>query len=271
MKFKKLEVYNLKIATYQSEGEGYPVIFLHANSIGAASFYWQMMSEQAKKYHFMSIDMPGHGASDFSFKPEEYYNIANMSDIIAAILQFSDFEECILCGHGMGAHIAIRTAAKSEKVKGLMMIGAAPIKSYQKIEQAYYVNEVYKLFHKGRLTEVEASVLAQEYISETDVAEIMFVDNIKNTDPNFRTYLYDSFKNDKTNDFTILKNLKIPITLLNGDKDRIVNRDYLKKNQIEDLLWRGKLQYISDAGNSPMWEKYKVFNYFVEQFIEDIV
>jgi len=270
LKFKKLEVYNLNIATYQSDGEGYPVVFLHANSIGAASFYWQMMSEQAKKYRFMSIDMPGHGASDFSFKPEEYYNIASMSDMVAAILQFSDFEECILCGHGMGAHIAIRAAAKSGKVKGLMMLGAAPLNSYQEIEKAYNVDEVFKLFYKGRLTEVEVSVLAQEYISKDDVAEIMFVDNIKNTDPNFRTYLYESFKNDKTNDFNILRNLKIPITLLNGDKDRMINRNYLEDSRIEELLWRNKIHYISEAGNSPMWEKYKLFNYFLEQFVEDI-
>ena len=270
MKFKKLEVLNLEIATYQSEGDICPVIFLHANSIGAASFYWQMTSKQAKKYRFMSIDMPGHGASDFSFKPEEYYNIDSLSDIVTAILQFLDFEACILCGHGMGAHIAIRTAAKSEKVKALMMIGATPLNSYQEIEKAYNVDEVYKLFYKGRLTEVEASILAQEFISKDDVAEIMFVDNIKNTDPNFRKYLYESFKNDKTNEFNVLRNLKIPITLLNGDKDRMVNQIYLEKKKIESFLWRGKIQYISNSGNSPMWEKHKVFNYFLEQFIKDI-
>jgi len=103
------------------------------------------------------------------------------------------------------------------------------------------------------------------------VAEIMFVDNIKNTDPNFRTYMYESFKNDKTNDLNILKSLKIPITLLNGDKDRMVNKNYLENLNLENLLWREKIQYISDAGNSPMWEKHKVFNYFIEQFITDII
>ena len=270
MKFKKLEVSNLQIATFQSDGEDYPVVFLHANSIGAASFYWQMMSKEGKKYRFMSIDMPGHGASDFSFQPKEYYNINTISDIIAGILQYSNFDKCILCGHGLGAHVAIRTAAKIEKVKGLILTGAAPVTSYQKMNEAYHIDEVYKLFYKGRLGEAEVSILAQQFISKDDVAEIMFVDNIKNTDPNFRTHMYESFKTDQTNDFNILKNLKIPITLLNGDKDRIVNRNYLESQKIKDLLWRGKIQYISEAGNSPMWEKYKVFNYFLEQFIEDI-
>ena len=271
MKFKKLEVSNLQIGTFQSDGEGYPIIFLHANSIGAASFYWQMMSKQAEKYRFISIDMPGHGASDFSFKPEEYYNIDAISDIIAGILQYFDFDKCVLCGHGLGAHVAIRTAAKVDKVEGLMLVGAAPITSYQKMEEAYHVDEVYRLFHKGRLGEAEVSILAQQFISKDDVAEIMFVDNIKNTDPNFRTHMYQSFVNDKTNDFNILRSLKIPITLLNGDKDRIVNRKYLESNKIEEFLWRGKVQYISESGNSPMWEKHKVFNYFIEQFIEDII
>jgi len=270
MKFKKLEVSNLQIGTFRSEGNGYPVIFLHANSIGAASFYWQMMSKEGENFQFISIDMPGHGASDFSFQPQNDYNINAISDIIAGILQYFDFEECVLCGHGLGAHVAIRTAAKVEKVKGLMLVGAAPLSSYQKIEEAYDINEVYKLFHKGQLSEAEVSLLAQQFISKDDVAEIMFVDNIKNTDPNFRTHMYQSFKTDQTNDFNILKALKIPITLLNGDKDRMVNRDYLESHKIEDLLWRQKVQYISEAGNSPMWEKHKVFNYFIEQFVNDI-
>lgn len=270
MKFKKLEVDNLQIGTFHSDGEGYPIVFLHANSIGAASFYWQMMSEQGKKYHFMSIDMPGHGASDFSFKPEEFYNIDAISNIIAGILQYSNFDKCILCGHGLGAHVAIRAAAKIDKVEGLILVGAAPIASYQNLEEAYHVDEVYKLFHKGRLGEAEVSLLAQQFVSKDDVAEIMFVDNIKNTDPNFRVQIQKSFADDKTNDFNILKSLNIPITLLIGDKDRIVNNSYLESNKIEDFLWRNKVQYISESGNSPMWEKHKVFNYFIEQFVEHV-
>jgi pimeloyl-ACP methyl ester carboxylesterase len=271
MKFKQLEVSNLKIAVYESEGEGYPVVLLHANSIGAASFYWQMMSELGEKFKFISIDMPGHGASDFSFQPEKYYTIDAISDIVAGILQYYDFEECILCGHGLGAHVGIRSAAKIEKVKGLMLVGAAPVNSYQDMGSAYHIDEPYKLFYKGKMNEAEVSILAQQFISADDVAEIMFVDNIKNTDPNFRIAIQKSFKNDKTNDFNILKALDIPVTLLNGDKDRIVNREYLEQQKIEEILWRKKVQYISEAGNSPMWEKYKVFNYFVEQFVNDLV
>lgn len=270
MQFKQFEVSNLRIATYQSEGEGYPIVFLHANSIGAAEFYWQMMSEEGKKYRFMSIDFPGHGASDFSLQPEKIYNIDTISDIIAAILQFQDFDKCILCGHGLGAHVSIRVAAKIDKVEGLMLVGAAPIRSYQKLEEAYHMGEEFKLFHKGFMNEAEVSILAQLFVSKDDVAEIMFVDNIKNTDPKFRTFLFESFATDQTNDFNILKSLNIPITLLNGDKDRIVRKAYIDSHQIKDILWRNKVQYISEAGNSPNWEKYKVFNYFVEQFINSM-
>ncbi len=267
MKFKRLDIHNLHIAVYESEGTGTPVVFLHANSIGAAEFYWQMMSEEGQKYRFISIDMPGHGASDFSFQPDKHYNLAAISDIMSAAIGHLDFDQCILCGHGLGAHLAIRVAAKSDKVKALMLVGAAPLHSYQHLEEAYKVDEVFKLLAKGPLNEAEVSILAQLFVSSDDVAEIMFVDNIKNTDPNFRTWMHRSFANDQTNDFNILRTLKIPITLLNGDKDRIVRKEYLESNAIKELLWRNKVQYISEAGNTPIWEKYKVFNYFLEQFI----
>ncbi|MBN2668516.1 MAG: alpha/beta hydrolase [Bacteroidales bacterium] len=270
MKFKQLEVQNLKIAVYESEGTGYPVVFFHSNSVGAAEYYWQMMSEEGEKYRFISIDLPGHGASDFSFQPETFYNLNTLSDIMAAIIQYLDFDNCIVCGHELGAHIALRTALKANKVKGLMLVGFSPLESYQHIEKSYYIDEVYKLFSKGKLNEAEVSVLAQLFISSDDVANIMHVDNIKNTDPNFRIHVSESYKTDLTNDFTLLNQINVPITILNGDKDRIVKLDYLKSLPLTKKLWREKVQIISDSGNSPMWEKYKVFNYFIEQFVNDI-
>jgi pimeloyl-ACP methyl ester carboxylesterase len=112
--------------------------------------------------------------------------------------------------------------------------------------------------------------LAQLFIKNDDLADISFVDNIKNTDPNFRFVLGESFKTDKTNDFDLINNITIPIAMIFGEKDRIINLDTLKNTNIENVLWRNKIQIISDTGHSPMWEKPNMFNYVLKEFIKEL-
>ena len=270
MKFRQFELSNLKIACFESDGEEMPVFLVHSNSIGAASFYWQMESELGQKHKFISIDLPGHGASDFSFQPETYYNVDKLADIVASVIDFYGYEKYVVCAHGSGFHIAVRAIRKLPKLSGFIISGALPLKEAVDYEKVYNIDEVFKLFHKGRLSEAEVSVVAQKYISEEDVAEIMFVDNIKNTDPNFRKYYPDSIINNHQNELEILKNIDVPIAVLMGDKERIVNLNVAEKTTEGLSLWRDKLHVISDAGNTPMWEKYKLFNYFIESFLADL-
>ncbi len=270
MKFNAYKIDNLKIATYESDGRENPVVFVHANSIGAASFYKQMMSDEGKKNRYISIDMPGHGASDFSLKPNLIYNIDYISELFSSTIDALDLESCILCGHSLGGHVALRIAQKNKKVKSLMLMGTSPLESYQDWDKSYKTDETFNYFNKGNLTQEDIARLAQLFISEDDAADISFVDNIKNTDSNFRKFMAMSYENDKTNDFEIIKSLNIPIAMVYGDKDRIINVEKLKNTGIEDYLWRKKIQIISEAGHSPMWEKPKLLQYLVDVFSKDV-
>ena len=270
MKFNAYKIDNLKIATYESDGRENPVVFVHANSIGAASFYKQMMSDEGKKTRYISIDMPGHGASDFSLKPNLIYNIDYISEIFSSTIDALDLESCVLCGHSLGGHVALRIAQKNKKVKSLMLMGTSPLESYQDWGKSYAISETFNYFNKKNLTQEDIARLAQLFVSEDDAADISFVDNIKNTDSNFRKFMAMSYENDKTNDFEILKSLNIPIAMVYGDKDRIVDVEKLKSTGIEDYLWRKKIQIISESGHSPMWEKPKMLQYLVDVFSKDV-
>lgn len=270
MKFKALKIQDHKIATYHSDGEGETFVFIHANSIGAASFYKQMMSEEGKKYSYISIDMPGHGASDFSLQPREIYTIDSIANLLTETINKLDIDNCILVGHSLGAHTALRIANKCNKIKGLVLANMFPIKNYSDLSNTYKIDDTFNIFFKPKLNEFDSSKLAQVFIKNDDMADISFVDNIKNTDPNFRFVLGESFKTDKTNDFDLIDSINIPITLIHGEKDRIIDLQKLKDIGIEEKLWRNKIQVISDAGHSPMWEKTSMFNYILGEFAGDL-
>jgi len=267
MKFKALTIQNHKIATYHSDGEGETFVFIHANSVGAASFYKQMMSEEGKKNQFISIDMPGHGASDFSLQPREIYTLDSIAQLMADTINELDIDSCVLVGHSLGAHTALRMISKSHKIKGLVLANMSPIKDYSKLADSYIVDDVFNIFFKPKLNEYDSSKLAQLFIKNDNLADISFVDNIKNTDPNFRFVLGESFKTDKTNDFNLIDKINLPIAMIFGDKDRIIDFETLKNTGIESKLWRNKIQVISDTGHSPMWEKPSMFNYVLNEFI----
>ncbi len=270
MKFKALTIQDHKIATYHSEGNGETFVFIHANSIGAASFYKQMMSEEGKKYKFISIDMPGHGASDFSLQAREIYTINSIAKLMADTINELDIEKCILVGHSLGSHVALRMIDKSNKIKGLILANMSPIKNYSNLSDSYIVDDVFNIFFKPILNEYDSSKLAQVFVKNDDLADISFVDNIKNTDPNFRFVLGESFKYDKTNDFDLIDKINIPTAIIFGEKDRIINLDTLKSSGIEEKLWRNKIQIISDTGHSPMWENPRMFNYILGEFSKDL-
>lgn len=270
MRFKSLNINNQKIATYYSEGTGYPVVFIHANSIGAASFYKQMMSEDGNKYQFISIDMLGHGASDFSLTPQESYTIESISNLMTDVINKLEIDKCILAGHSLGAHTALRIANKTNKVSGIVLANMSPINNYSKIEESYIVNDTFNLFLTPKLQENESMKLAQLFVSKNELADIAFVDNIKNTDPNFRFILGESLKKDNTNDFDLINELNKPIVMIQGNQDRIINIGKLQTLDLENKLWRNKIQIISDAGHSPMWEKPDLFNYILSTFIDEV-
>jgi pimeloyl-ACP methyl ester carboxylesterase len=269
MKFTPKNIQKLKIAVYQSNGIGFSVVFLHASSIGAASFYKQMMSKEGENLRFISIDMPGHGASDFSFNPQEFYKFNKLSELMIETIESLELEKFVLVGHFLGAHIALNISQKLKNISGVILQGFSPLQDYSRIEDAYKINEVSELLFKGKLDGEQAARLAQIFVSKDAAADISFVDNIKNTDPNFRKYLAESFKTVKQNDIDLIKENKVPISIILGEKDRIVKQEKLE--EIKSYLWREKVQIISDSGNSPMWENPKIFNFVIQEFINDLM
>jgi len=264
MKFIPKNIQNLKIAVYQSNGLGYPVVFLHTSSIGAASFYKQMMSKEGEELRFISIDMPGHGASDFSFNPLEFYHFNKLSELMIETIESLNIEKFILVGHFLGAHIALNISQTLKNISGLVLLGFSPLKDYSKINEAYKINEISNLLFKGKLDGEQAAKLAQIFVGKNNAADISFVDNIKNTDPNFRKYLALSLQQININDIDLIKKSKLPISIIIGKEDKLVKIE--KLNEVEEFLWREKVQQISDSGNSPMWENPKIFNFFIREF-----
>jgi pimeloyl-ACP methyl ester carboxylesterase len=57
----------------------------------------------------------------------------------------------------------------------------------------------------------------------------------------------------------IVRNLKIPLAILQGGEEQIVDLGYLQR-LAAPTLWRGAVQVVDGAGHSTQWEQAGVFN-----------
>lgn len=106
---------------YEENGNGFPLIFLHALSWDMR--LWKRQVDCfAPKYRVITLDTRGHGKSTLpagAIDPEVFWQ-----DVVA-MMNHLDIPKAVLCGLSMGGHITIQTAINAKsRVEGIILIGA---------------------------------------------------------------------------------------------------------------------------------------------------
>jgi pimeloyl-ACP methyl ester carboxylesterase len=87
---------------YEITGKGFPVVLIHGYLENLT--IWSLLIPLLKsQFQFISIDLPGHGKSDF-FKLKNIDSLADAVDAVVAKLQLEKFH---IIGHSMGGYVAL--------------------------------------------------------------------------------------------------------------------------------------------------------------------
>ena len=101
---------NGRTFSYQMEGKGMPIVFVHG--FGEDSEIWENQIEGLKRiFLLIAPDLPGSGKSD----PIEDVSMEAMADWLKELLDNLEVGKCILIGHSMGGYVAL---AFTEKYPG---------------------------------------------------------------------------------------------------------------------------------------------------------
>ena len=65
---------------------------------------------------------------------------------------------------------------------------------------------------------------------------------------------------------TVVRDLKVPLAVLHGDEEQLVNGRYFGSLAMP-TLWRGAVQMIPGAGHAPQWETPEAFDALIEAFV----
>lgn len=108
--------------SWEEEGSGAPVIFLHGVGGGAASWKFQL-EHFGKNWHAIAWDMPGYGASHLL----DETTFPNLADALLQLLDHLKLEKAHIVGHSIGGMVAQQFIANHpECVRSLVLSATSP-------------------------------------------------------------------------------------------------------------------------------------------------
>jgi pimeloyl-ACP methyl ester carboxylesterase len=106
---------------YKDQGSGTTVVLLHG-FLENVSMWNDLVPVLSKTNRVICIDLLGHGQSD---NLGYVHTMAQMSEVVAAVLKSLRLRRVILVGHSMGGYVALAFAQDfPDKVKGLCLLNS---------------------------------------------------------------------------------------------------------------------------------------------------
>jgi pimeloyl-ACP methyl ester carboxylesterase len=262
---KYVEINGLKIAYYETKGHGPVIVLVHGNSQSKECFKQQLLT-MGFYYRMVAIDLPGCGESDKSTNPFETYSSAGLGSIFEQLIDSLNLNNAVWVGLSFGGHLLLEFE-NILNAKGIMIYGTPPI-SYPPAPEAFLPNPNFMLGFTPVLTEEQITSYGQSLFRPGfNVPQFVF-DGIRNTDGMFRLAIgYMLNTGSYRDEVDIVKNLQIPIAILHGAKDQLINVEYIKTLNIPKL-WKNRVQIIPNAGHNIQWERPIRFNLMLIQFVQ---
>ncbi|MEO6832469.1 MAG: alpha/beta hydrolase [Chitinophagaceae bacterium] len=105
--------------SYSRSGAGSPLMLLHGFPLDG-NIWSEIVENLSQNFTVLVPDLPGIGGSILDDKNT---SIAELAEIVPAILEKEGLENCVLAGHSMGGYISLAVAALfPEKLKGLALL-----------------------------------------------------------------------------------------------------------------------------------------------------
>tara|TARA_R110000868_G_scaffold42760_1_gene144274 strand:+ start:4891 stop:5691 length:801 start_codon:yes stop_codon:yes gene_type:complete len=240
------------------------IVFIHGNSTSSDVWKKQFENEDLALFHLVAFDLLGHGKS----ARLDDYSIKNQVQIL--VENCHQFENILLVGHSLGAHLTIELLPFINNCIGCLIFGAPPVKKPINLEEAFLPNEKMDYFFEEKLNEIQVDEIVKLLIGDNSELVETLRDNIKNTDPKYRSSIAKEIGiGGFSDEYEILRASKIPIGIFQGENDPLVSTKYLQALEITGL-WRNKIIAIPNSGHSPQLENPTFFNKAFLEFVNEI-
>jgi pimeloyl-ACP methyl ester carboxylesterase len=276
----KIDTNGLKLH-YVTEGEGDLMLFLH----GFPEFWyswWHQISEFAKDYKVVAIDLRGYNDSD---KPQAQsaYVMTEFVEDVKGVIEGLGYGRCILVGHDWGGAIAWSFShAYPELVSRLIVMNiphpakfAAGLKTLQQMLKSWYIAFFQIPFLPELLIQLDDYRLIEEAFRGMAIDQSAFTDEdieeYKNAFAkrgvlisviNYYRNLPDYLSKEQVWDI-----LTMPTLLIWGEEDKALGKEltYGTEKYVQDL----RIRYIPNCSHWVQQEQPQLVNQLMREFLID--
>ena len=257
------------VAIRESDGGGRSVLLIHGNSLGAESFMPQLSGEPGARLRLISFDFPGHGGSPRAANPVATYSASGYCRIIREVVSLLGIQRPVVVGHSLGGHMALQAIAAGFAVSGLMVLGTPPLGGNADFATAFQQGAG-ELAFRGHLSDSDIERMAGAFMPEGVQPPPYYARSIRATDPAARELLGISISaHGVADEKAALMTLRCPAAMVLGERERVVNLDYVRGLSISNL-WRGGPQIVRGAGHCPQYDNEADFNRLLAEFLADV-
>lgn len=270
MKLKLIDIHGQRMGYRESEGSGPELFFVHGNSQCGETFFNQLEGPLGRHFHMFAIDLSGHGASGSPMEVESQCSFPGHREAIVQTARALLCGPTLFVGHSLGGHLLIEAAPRLEHMAGLLVFGTPPLTLPPRLDLAFCTEgSVNTRIFSGALQPDEIKEWASRQFWKPDTDATTLVERmISQTNPMARVSLGKSAqKGDFVDEWEILESLSVPLAILHGERDALINGDYFK-NISFPTLWNSAITILRDVGHCPHLEDPETFDNTILQFAQ---
>lgn len=269
MQTRQIQVGDLAIIIHESQGTGPSALFIHGNSANGLTFKEQLDGPLGQKYKIVALDLPGHGTSDRATNPADTYHMPGYAKVVAGLAEQLGMPDTVLVGWSLGGHIALEAAKFFPLSRGILIWGTPPVGIPPRLDLAFLPNPAMGAAFADELTPEQIAAFGEASLAPGTQPDAAYFEAFAQTHGQARATMGASVGTANYEDeLKIVQNLDKPLAILQGEREQLVNLDYLRGLDAP-TLWRGEVQVIPGAGHSPQFETPAAFDALVAAFLED--
>lgn len=235
-----------------------PGIILCIPGNSSSSGYFECLFQHEHINHsVVAPDLPGTGDSYHSKAPS-YYSILRLRETVT---QFANElnEDILLVGASLGGHLALEIAPDIQRLKGLVIFGAPPLKKPANMQEAFLPFDEMNYFFEEEVPKEKARALFAK-ASHNPKAVDRLMDDFYNTDPKTRSRLMEDVTSDLLLDeLEIFNTLKCKKYIIEMEHDIISNNHYIQSATVG-----AKILKMTECGHFPALEKPEEFSELIQ-------
>ncbi|MEA2105206.1 MAG: alpha/beta hydrolase [Bacteroidota bacterium] len=271
MKQFQVIVNDNKITYFDTQTSGLPVILIHGASLSSVIFIRQLIdSSLSEVFRFIALDLPGCGDSDWSKNPEKNYTIKALADVLSVFCKKLSLGSSVFVGHNFGGNILLEALKNLPSAKAISLVCSVPLTN--PITPGMFLShEAVPLLSKAGIDDNDIHQIAASLVEPETKYPDFLPEIMRKSDSKYREVFFKLLNEGVYSDqYSILKDLKIPVALFLGEKDQLIRSDYVKNIAIPQL-WQKNILTIKDAGHLCFYENPADFNTTFKGFLKEIV